>query len=304
MAKAELLLPAAAKGKTFFVQAVISHADGTKLWTASKQYDPPPMVDQQPMMLVNKLRAGTEQIHLNSKTVLTFTGYNVAEKSLLAHIDAKLRQTTQVRGRRATKLFGVQGMTFGFNIDGQSPAQTRQVQRMLNDLRFMRMMVTEDRRGNVLQQRVDVSRMRPSSRLLLAGLGTKMTESLDAVAIPLPGRTMKPGQTWRSIRIVPIDTLGTATKGSLAMKYTYKGLLTFKGRRAALIGLRGELRGHKGRTTSLAGRSRGFAVYDVESTRITYVRHVIDISLTITIKDVILKATGMTRVKLSRDPES
>ena len=70
---------------------------------------------------------------------------------------------------------------------------------------------------------------------------------MDAMAVPLPGKLVKPGESWKANRAVPIDTMEAFQSGAMEVTYTYRGTRTCIGPQGSRDRHgRGELRG--GRT--------------------------------------------------------
>eukprot|EP00913_Durusdinium_trenchii_P010924 g10253.t1 len=304
VATATLSIPVAPSGKTVFIQPMYESGGGKSQWMASTTFEPEPIVESVSVMLRHKQNAGTKEIHLNSRSYLEYSVYGGEELSLLAHIDTRLVETTRLNGRggRATKKMSVGRLECGVSINKKAPPATRRMQQMFNNLRFLTMHVAEDKRGNLVERRLDMTNMPLDSQALLGRLGRQMSESLDVVSIPLPNREVKPGTTWTAERLVPVDTPESFKTGSVRMRYRYLGLTTYKGRRVAVISFRGTMHGLRSRSFQLTGRARGKAYYDLERQYVDKSNAKLDVQLTVTYGRRTAKAHGELRVNLDRNP--
>src|SRR5262245_17677477 len=102
-----------------------------------------------------------------------------------------------------------------------------------------------------------------------------MSHFLLALDVPLPGKEVKPGETWKARRPGPFDgawklveplqgaAWGVAENQFLEMTYTYSGLRTVNGAERAVIQLRGQATTGPGPEAGSSAGVSGTAVVDL-----------------------------------------
>src|SRR5262249_52955356 len=149
-----------------------------------------------------------------------------------------------------------------------------------------------DRYGNIAQSKSDLTRVPEKSRELLNRISEQIQQSLDAVAVSLPAAEVKPGQTWRATRNLPVDTPDELITGALDMTYTYRGVRAYKHGQAAVVGLNGTVRAIKGRGANLKGQAKGSALIDLKTGRVMDARAEVDVSLDLKFEDETASSAG------------
>ena len=96
----------------------------------------------------------------------------------------------------------------------------------MKDINSVVLDMVVDRQGNIIQKQADLSRVPASSKEALEGLADQIQDAMDAMAVPLPGKLVKPGESWKANRAVPIDTMEAFQSGAMEVTYTYRGTRT------------------------------------------------------------------------------
>lgn len=302
LANCTLEIPEVPAGKTVHIQPIYETRNRGTNWAQSITYDPGPLLEETAVTLARRYRPGKFDVHLNTKSTFQISLFEGEELTFLSHIDAPLTENVYSVPRQGNvgKQFTVRkGFQWGVSVNNRGVALpgAREAFRSLGGLS---MIVAEDRAGNLVSRRTDLSRVPRSGQSLLGTLGDQMTESLDLVSVPLPNKVTAPGTTWQAKRLVPVDTYSARQTGSVAMTYTYKGVGDYKGHRVAVISYRGTLRGRSRRGTTIAGAARGKAYFDLRDKRFIYSRAYIDVNLIMPIGRDTATASGQMRVWFSR----
>jgi hypothetical protein len=126
-----------------------------------------------------------------------------------------------------------------------------------------------DPSGAVRKEQVNTTKVPPRDRRDVLDLHDQISQSLEAVAVPLPNRTLQAKESWTEIRPLPLDIGDKADAAVLEMTYTYEGTRTRNGRQESAIKVAGKLKGAKGQELRFGGRAEGRAVYDVALGQVT-----------------------------------
>jgi hypothetical protein len=200
-------------------------------------------------------------------------------------------------------LLGVQKFAVGVSLNNQAPPQSPEARKAVGqDIGLMSLVLQVDGKGNLSGKKTDLSKVPPASREILEALGEQLQESFDAVAIPLPGGSVQPGQSWKARRELPLDLPGGTQAGQMEVTYTYRGLRQHNGREVAVLDLRGEVSGSNARA-NLYGRTSGSAVVDPATGMVLQANALVDAVLTVRYREETFEAKGTLEVKLSRGPD-
>lgn len=93
--------------------------------------------------------------------------------------------------------------------------------------------------------------------------------SLDALSVPLPGREVRPLETWKSSRPLPIDKGSRFEYGVLDLTFTYLGTRNRNGKDEAVISIDGTVRGAPGKDAQMGGKATGLALVDLATGQVS-----------------------------------
>jgi hypothetical protein len=107
--------------------------------------------------------------------------------------------------------------------------------------------------------------------------------ALAALALPLPGREVRPGDTWDGTVLIRSEglTVKAEAEVSLAVQYRYLGRGTRAGREEALV----ELSGRPASGQDAIGEVFGYALIETTTGRVTLARAHFDVSAPATLPD-------------------
>ena len=201
------------------------------------------------------------------------------------------------------------------SVDGEVH-MTRRLQHVAPNLRFLACDRVVDGRGAVTKDLVDSEQLQsaaPALQVEFISFGEQMIKSLRGLEVALPGEEVRPGQTWKARRPLPIDPTwrvlgvlpspiwGAAESEEVEVTFTYAGVRTVNGAAQAVLNLEGETVAQPGRATGARGRLTGTAVVDLATGQVIEeeVRAEADVELVLSNLPVI-KARGTVLNRLRR----
>jgi hypothetical protein len=158
-----------------------------------------------------------------------------------------------------------------------------------------------DRQGLTARTEIDISRVPLTSRKELLQYHEKVQQALEAVTIPWPNRELRPQDTWRMMRPLPIDRPGRFDSGAMDMTYTYLGTRMRDGRQEALVGMSGQVKARAGLDTGVAGWAEGTAVLDLTAGTVSQVDAKVFLDINTVYRERPGRANGILEVKFQRD---
>jgi S1-C subfamily serine protease len=116
-----------------------------------------------------------------------------------------------------------------------------------------------DASGAVTMSRLKVSRP-PAGMENLVEFHEALKAGLEGALLPLPNKTVAPGQTWKLARSVNVEARNDGRRMPLDLTCTYLGVRDSGGREEAVVTLRGSSGDAEG-----GGKARGLIIVDVAS---------------------------------------
>src|SRR5262249_12205496 len=128
-----------------------------------------------------------------------------------------------------------------------------------------------------------------------------LLKALDGVFVPLPGREVEPGESWKFEPTVAVDCLGKFQSLKLELTCTYQGLRKANKREEAVLSLEGEVKERE-----LGGKAVGVVMVDVATGLVRHAELAIDTDLPAVeaklIKREKLRVRSLVSLKLERVP--
>jgi V8-like Glu-specific endopeptidase len=265
MARGHLVLPALPAGKVFWTQPSYVNGAGERRWVSGGVFRPGAIVDRMPTQLTLRHESGRRSMELRSTATFKVFPPGERERSLVLDMQTRLGETVQATAPQgiATVSLNYQHYRLIPKIDGKEPERSPTMQRIVNNITLLTARLTVDGQGNIRGNQVNLSRVPLNAREDLQDLHGQISDSLEAVAVTVPNREVKPGERWQALRKLPNLIEGETERGVLVLTYTYEGLIEQNGRKLALIDIEGTVRGVKGREGRVGGRARGRAAFDL-----------------------------------------
>ncbi|OAI48038.1 hypothetical protein AYO44_01140 [Planctomycetaceae bacterium SCGC AG-212-F19] len=305
LASGEVNLPALPAGKIYWLQPVAALAGNQNQWaTAVPLPNMPPPLEKKPATLNLGYKTGVNQrLDLACNTTIRMDPRG-EDHTLVIDIEGQLGENTRAidgQGTAAIRLDYVK-MNMGISFDGKPSSSATRMQQFLPQVNQLAGDLRVDRQGNVLQNRLDLSKVPAPARETFVNVGDQVQQMLEVLMIPLPGSKVDPGQAWTAQRTLPIDTAGKYDSGIIDMKYTFLGVRARNGRDEAVISLTGVVRARQGVKAYINGKTTGTAVVDVATGLVTSAIASVDVDLDLTINGQASRADSALEMKLQRAP--
>jgi S1-C subfamily serine protease len=301
-ARGEVTLPPLPPGKVYWQRPSYVNAAGKKVWVAASVYRPTPAVERVPAALVLRQEAGRRNLDLDSHATLKLVLPGSEDHALKISMKTQLAEQVQPsspQGLTAVTLT-YQGYKMGVTIDGKNAPHDPQLQRIVSNIRSLGARLMLDQQGNIKTNQVIAGRMPPDVRQDLLELHGQIGDSLEAINIPVPNRTLQPKETWTSVRRLPIQVGKGVERAVLVLTYSYLGVATLNGRKVALLDINGQVRGAQGRERRIGGRATGRAGFDLERGQVTMSHINVVADLDLMVKGEKIRASGTLQTRLNR----
>jgi predicted Zn finger-like uncharacterized protein len=274
--RGELALPPLPAGQAYWLRPSLVSRSGARVWLSAQVYRPPEPVERKPARLVWQ-PPDERKLVLERWSVLQYTdAHGHDHRGLLT---GEVRLTDTARGKQGADLALYRqftGLKEGVSIDGQVYMPGR-LEYVPANLQLLADTLLLDAQGTTRRYDIDV-KLRdatPAAKVHLAALEQDVERFLQGLEVPLPGKEVRPGETWSASRPLPIDGTWkelevvpaqawmTAENESLEVTYTYEGVRSANGAERAVIRLRGQAAPRPGGGRGAGALVSGTALVDV-----------------------------------------
>lgn len=264
----EIALPELPERKIWWQQLMWINQQGKSQWaTASELKLPSDPVTHEPAKLVlGNWRSGTRKLKLTMDNTLRL-GSHEELGAFNMHTEAEFREKVVSSNSSGTtvNLWYDKEKTYR---DISLPRRGKQPDSLLRAIRdylpTLVMQMQYDAMGNIVgHPTLPVVNDRRLAEAM-AKFHMPVKQGLEVMAISLPGKSVKPGESWESTRTLPIDTPGKFESGQLRLTFTYLG--TRKGhnnRKEAVLEINGDVQGAREVGDAVGGRASGKAIVNV-----------------------------------------
>jgi S1-C subfamily serine protease len=303
MARGEIELPPLPPGKVYWHRPSYFNGAGKQFWVSASVFRPTPPVDREPASLVLRHESGQRTIDMDSNATFRLIPPSGKERAFVMNMKTKMGERTQAGAPQgdAVVLLTYQKYNVGISIDGKGPPASARMKRIVSNIGNLSAQLVIDGQGNIKANRADARRVPRDAQEDLLELHGQISDSLEAIALPVPNRLMQPNQKWQSVRRLPILVGSGVEKAVLALTYTYEGTLVLDGRKAALIAIVGQVRGGEGHELRVGGRATGRAAFDLERGQVLTANLTLVVDLNVSVEEQSLRATGTLETRLTRD---
>ncbi len=275
--KGTLTLPELPKGKVYWLQPVYEDGRGVTHWAAGSVFQPPPAVERKPAVLALKSGGKERALTLHRDTHLRFVPNPTGLSEMGVKMDTGWNESLQPGG--ATGTWEAQrkytSLALGVKYNREKQQESHFPEKMSALLTRLQGTVRLD--GDLRFTGVDwapeVAKIHASARNQLTDLHVITQRDLDLLALPLPGKEMAPGATWKpaapSKLYLETFGVGQASTAALDWTFTYAGVRRHEGREEAVVSLDGALRDEATTSHDKSGRGTGTAVLDLETGQVT-----------------------------------
>jgi hypothetical protein len=129
--------------------------------------------------------------------------------------------------------------------------------RLARNIRAMSANVDMEADGNMGRSKLNMGRMSADARELLEPVGDQALQVLELVAVPLPGGSLRPLQTWKVQRNILLGSALLGVRAVADVKYTYFGTRMLNNREIAFLNVSGAVRAERGAGLEVTGTVDG-----------------------------------------------
>jgi uncharacterized protein (TIGR03067 family) len=295
----ELILPEVPAGKVLWVQPRFLDAVNQQHWFVAQACPVLPPIETRPVTLTHRHEAILAKVDLKIQADLRLRGSDSDQHSRNTRISATFQENVtgiELNGDTKLSLTGEQP-TWVETIDGET---SQPLTGAILGSQPLGLILTLDPQGSVITRKAVVAPSAGSAAKPLETLGEQMLNALEILAIPVPAGQVRPGQSWRATRPLPLGKSGRAEKPALDVVYTLRGSRTEGGREFAVVDVSGTLRGTANPGGKAQGQARGEATIDAASGRVVQARVIVDLTLDLFFRDADVHATGRVETSLLR----
>jgi S1-C subfamily serine protease len=295
-ARCDVLLPKLPPGKKYWVQPNWVDTSGKRRWATASVYqmDDSPPVERKPVNLTHRFPDGANHpLTLTSTNIFKLSNdedeYNAPAKMVTR---VKFREHVSANNAGAALRLEYIDINRELIIDGVR-RQSQLLASVEDDLLKLQVLLQMDAQGNVTANQLDLNTLGlitrgPNGRQKQSAIikfHEPVKHGLDALSVPLPGREVKPLESWKARRPLPVNTPNRYELGTLDLTYTYLGVRkNTVGREEAVIAIDGLVLGAEGKEAQFGGRASGEAVVDLTTGQITKTRTKVTMDLEVPIE--------------------
>ncbi len=284
IARGEVILPELPPGKVWWIQPNWVNAAGQSHWASANVWKPPSEpVERKPASLVSRLLAGNRTLTLTGNNLFKLSGNDDDE-------DAPYILRTRIVFNEQAVPTGNGGGTLRLRyrqasseeIEDKQSHPSDEYEAVKNDLPQVVAVLQMDALGNLTQNaldpqlRVGLQRLGPAGRQRMQQISefhAPIQGALESLSVPLPGREVKPLETWTARRALPIDRgRRRYQSGQIDLVFTYLGQRKRNGRDEAVLSIEGAVRGGlgpSGKELQLGGKATGTVLVDLATGQVT-----------------------------------
>ncbi len=302
VAQGEVPMPPLAPGKVLFVQPYWVNGAGEPHWSGAMQHfidlTINPAVERKSAELILRHAAVKRPVAL--KTTNTFR-LRMPDEELSKSIGMNADLMEDVRPDAQGAIVGLNYTKFSLRLTNNDTAlpSTPTLQRLVNNVPLAVGVLRVDRAGNIAVNKADLSRVPAQAKEDVGEMHEQIQHGIEAMAIPLPNRMVRAGETWKATRTLPIDTPGQPESGVMDMTYELRGTRMRNGREEAVIGLSGVLRGPAQQEERMGGNADGLALVDLATGQVSMAWTSVRIDMR-SKRSAEVRLTGTLEVKLDR----
>jgi predicted Zn finger-like uncharacterized protein len=271
-----LELPALPAGKVYWVQPIWMHPSGDTAWGSASVYAGGQPLLPKAVELRSRFQAGeTKRRVLLSVTNRVHSDDNDSGTTATTTTAGFRERVVSASDSGATLALFYQGVAKSTSDEENEPQQDPTMETLRANLNMMKARVQLDAGGNLTLSELAGS---PSgaSDVFIRNFHNSVKSGLDPTYLPLPGRTVKSGETWKAERTIHLGDGALAGRSAqLNLTCTYLGTRRGQaGREEAVVAINGDVN-----TGGAPGKAYGQMVVDVASGVIRSVDLNVDMSL-------------------------
>jgi predicted Zn finger-like uncharacterized protein len=260
-------------GQLVWAQPVITNGLGEQRWVGTASYvasAPLPPVERIAADLTLKHVWGARPVKVTSTSTITTSkpGSKAETESFKMVTDLTETMTSEQRGLAALRT-RYQNFTITYPKTTFTPEEREQLKKALNQITLLHANLLVDTQNNLKKNEVDpgvVAKAPLEIRRYMQFMHSQVTDSLETLWVPLPGRVCQPGESWKANRPLIVPIIGDMP---MDLTFTYQGVRPRDGRPEAVITLRGVAREKAGKY-QIKGDVNGFVFLELANSQISF----------------------------------
>jgi S1-C subfamily serine protease len=269
---ADLIVPAnIPAGHVIWVQPVVVNGSGETKWAAPVKFIPSAPVDKEPALLVLKHYWGARPLVLSSSAKIKLISAAAPEIDFVMNTKATMTET-MVNQRESLADLRMRYLKYevGLPTELMTPQNDAQIKRAIQMIGAVHADLTVDDKNNLKKNTVEVNVKEQPLRKELTDLHGQLQQSLEMLSVPLPGHTVKPGETWKAKRPLTVFTGQPGDKSTMDVTYTFQGVRQQNGHSEGVITMVGQAKGRPAAVGfSVSGRVTGTAYLDLAAYQVS-----------------------------------
>jgi hypothetical protein len=224
---------------------------------------------------------------------------------LALNLEAQLDEDTEANltpGGNSRARFTFDRFNMVLRLNDKPVEGDEELKQIAKDVRFLATETEVDADGSLRKRQTDLGQAPRATREALADIGQQLLQSLEAMTVPLPNEKVEPQHTWTSNRLLVIGSVGMVIPALAEITYTYQGTREEDGKRVAVVGLRGTLRGPRGDGKEVSGSMTGSASVSLASGQVLAATANVKVDMDLRLFHKAAKASGTLNVNLKRTP--
>jgi S1-C subfamily serine protease len=311
----DLVLPPLPQGQVCWVQPVLLGRGGSRVWLSAHVYRPSPPVEPKPARLAWQA-PGERRFVLERWSAVNYT--DPQSKDRHGVLTTEVHFTDAPRGAAGADVNmhrQYTGFKEGVLFDDKA-WMTRRLQYIPAHLALLADNFVLGGQGTTLRGEID-PRMKdaaPAAKPYMLAFEQDVQRYLQALEVPLPGKELRPGETWtfrrprpvegtwKELGVLPAALWAAAESEVLDLTYTYEGLRTVNGTAQAVVRIRGQADEPEGRAAAAGPALTGTAVIDPATGQVVEEEVVMPISAELSaFNTVVVRAQGTALARLRRE---
>jgi S1-C subfamily serine protease len=210
-------------GQLVWVQPMIIDGNGKSRWSAPIAFVPSKPIEKEPATLSLKHYWGARQLTLVTSSNIKLSKPGAPDLDLAIDVNAKMAESMvgQQMGLAALRM-----RYLGFKMSMPDiklmPSEFSRLKRQVQQVGLLHADLVVDDKNNLKQNKVDASKLPKELRSELTDLHSQIQEALEWLAVPLPGKLVQPGDTWKAKQPLMVFT-GRKFPSTMDVTYTYLG---------------------------------------------------------------------------------
>jgi S1-C subfamily serine protease len=294
MGEARLLLPALPRtGQVIWVQPVLYGKDGKPSWGVASAHAILPAPDAKPALLSRKPAPEKQVLRLSVRSTVQAVHGEEGGTTVLNTSDTQMVEETKEPQNQRINFSRAE---FDLAVNGKGSAMDASDQQALGELKSAGIDLQLDDKGNLVKSTPDLKNVNTgkANRKILEQYLEHIRLGLEALAVPLPGGKVDPGQKWQAVRPLSFGPLEKVYPAKFDMTYSFRGVRMEEGREVGVLELSGQLKPYKTKDRELTGKASGGASVDLGTGQVVRVSCTLEVVQRLRVQNLALPVAYRT----------